>query len=129
MKLDSIKWPFLLLFCTLLTFSANALSPENRLKNPAQETRAMNLFLEVRCLVCNGQVIENSDSEFSYEMRALIRDKIKSGKSDEEIKTELVKKFGEDILVSSRVWSVSLILSLIILVLIPGVFFLRRGLD
>jgi cytochrome c-type biogenesis protein CcmH len=52
----------------------------------------------VRCLVCGGQVIENSDSEFSFEMRKLIRAKIAEKKSDAEIKSELIAKFGSDIL-------------------------------
>ena len=56
------------------------------------------MFLEVRCLICNGQVIENSDTEFSFEMRKNIRQKILSGKSDEEIRAELVQEFGENIL-------------------------------
>lgn len=58
----------------------------------------MALFLEVRCLVCNGQVIENSDSEFSFQMRKNIRQKITEGKTDEEIRSELVAEFGDDIL-------------------------------
>ena len=58
----------------------------------------MELFLEVRCLVCNGQVIENSDSEFSYQMRKNIRQKIATGKTDDEIRAELTQEFGENIL-------------------------------
>ncbi len=82
----------------LISFSALALSPEEKLKDEAQEQRAMELFLEVRCLVCNGQVIENSDTEFSFEMRKNIRQKILEGKSDEEIRADLVREFGENIL-------------------------------
>jgi cytochrome c-type biogenesis protein CcmH len=75
-----------------------ALTPENHLADQNQEQRAMKLFLEVRCLVCEGQVIENSNTEFSFEMRKNIRQKILSGKSDEEIRAELVQEFGENIL-------------------------------
>lgn len=85
----------LILFSSL---SAYALSPETKLSDEFQEQRAMNLFLQVRCLVCNGQVIENSDTEFSFEMRKSIRKKIAAGENDEEIKDELVQEFGEDIL-------------------------------
>lgn len=81
-----------------LSSSAFALSPEEKLKDETQEQRAMELFLEVRCLVCNGQVIENSDTEFSFEMRKNIRQKILAGKSDDEIRTDLVREFGENIL-------------------------------
>lgn len=93
----------LILICFLFYISNSfALSPEEKLPNQKQEERAMNLFLQVRCLVCQGQVIENSDSEFSFQMRALIREKIAEGKSDEEIKDELVLKFGDDILTSNN---------------------------
>jgi cytochrome c-type biogenesis protein CcmH len=102
MKLSNISTLTLTLTFILLSLSAFALSPEARLPDEAQEQRAMQLFLEVRCLICGGQVIENSNTEFSYEMRKLIRQKISSGLTNEEIKTELVKEFGEDILTSAN---------------------------
>lgn len=82
----------------LFSFSAFALSPEEKLKDEVQEQRAMEMFLEVRCLVCDGQVIENSDTEFSFLMRKNIRQKIAAGKSNEEIRSELVQEFGDNIL-------------------------------
>ena len=88
-------------FLLFLSYNSFALSPETHLADEAQEQRARNLFLEVRCLVCEGQVIESSATEFSFEMRKLIRKKITEGKSDQEIKAELVTEFGEDILTST----------------------------
>ncbi|MBU6141142.1 MAG: cytochrome c-type biogenesis protein CcmH [Proteobacteria bacterium] len=105
----------------LLSFSAFALSPEEKLKDESQEQRAMEMFLEVRCLVCNGQVIENSDSEFSFQMRKNIRQKILSGKSDDEIRVELVREFGENILTKPSnknkiiLWALPLIFALSLL--------------
>ncbi len=87
-----------LLFFLLISSSAFALSPEEKLPKQHLEQRAAELFLEVRCLVCNGQVIENSDTEFSYQMRKNIRQKIADGKSDDQIRDELVAEFGENIL-------------------------------
>lgn len=114
------------IFCLLFSFSAYALSPETRLVDEAQEQRALKLFLQVRCLVCGGQVIENSNTEFSFEMRKLIRSEIFSGKSDEEIKTQLVKKFGEDILINPNftsqngflLWCLPLIFGAVALVIL-----------
>lgn len=85
-----------------LSINAQALSPEERLPDLAQEERAMQLFLEVKCLVCSGQSIESSDTEFSFEMRKLIRQKISEKKSDQEVRDELVKQFGDDVLFSSQ---------------------------
>ena len=89
-------------FFILFFFAANALTPEDRLTDESQERRAMNLFLSVKCLVCAGQSVESSNTEFSFEMRKLIRQKIVTGKSDEQIKLELTKEFGENILLSSQ---------------------------
>lgn len=82
----------------LISFNSFALSPEARLENEEQEKRAVELFKIVRCLVCQGQVIESSDSKFSVEMRQLIRKKISENKTNEEIEKELVEEFGEDVL-------------------------------
>ena len=87
---------------SILATKTYALSPEIRLENENLESRAMTLFLEVKCLTCNGQVIENSESEFAFQMRNLIRQKISEGKSDDEIKNELSAEFGENILTSSN---------------------------
>lgn len=94
MKIFLINLFFLISFLS----KSHALSPEPRIPDEAKEQRAMKLFLEVRCLVCEGQVIENSDTAFSFEMRKLIRRKILEGKSDEEIRQDLVQNFGEEIL-------------------------------
>ena len=102
--------------------SSQALNPEARLSIPQDENRAMNLFLQVRCLVCNGQVIENSDSKFAFDVRALIREQISQGKSDDDIKENLVATFGEDILNQPKNSSI-LLLTLISLGLSAVIFF------
>lgn len=88
------------IFLIILCFNSYAFAPEERLSDELQEQRARNLFLEVRCLVCEGQVIESSDTAFSFEMRKLIRNKISAGKNDKKIRKELIDEFGEDILIS-----------------------------
>lgn len=115
-----IKILFFLSF--FLINSAFALNPETRLSNQEDENRAMNLFLQVRCLVCNGQVIENSDSKFAFDVRALIREQISQGKSDDDIKENLVATFGEDILNQPKNSSI-LLLTLISLGLSAVIFF------
>lgn len=119
---------FLIFFFSQVFFStAFALSPETRLADEAQEQRAMNLFLQVRCLVCQGQVIENSDTEFSFELRKIIRAKIFAGKTDDEIKSELTKEFGEDILTQPSMKNSGILLWLlpIIFAAICAIFVIR----
>jgi cytochrome c-type biogenesis protein CcmH len=118
---------FYLSFLTLFLFSnSHALSPETKLVDEAQEQRAMQLFLEVRCLVCNGQVIENSDTEFSFQMRKLIREKISKGESDEKIKSDLMKEFGEDILTQPQNFTKIFLWLMPAIFAIAGILFLPR---
>jgi len=88
----------ILLFSFFFSSQSLALSPEERLSDPKLEARAMNLFLLVKCMVCNGQVIENSDTKFAHDMRQFIRQKITDGKTNDEIKADLIEQFGEEIL-------------------------------
>lgn len=119
----------ILAFLFFLSFPTFALAPENHLTNEQQEQRAIKLFLQVRCLVCQGQVIENSNTEFAFEMRKLIRQKVSDGKSDDVIKAELVKEFGSDILVYSDFGKNNFLLWLLpitLAIVVPSIFFIRR---
>jgi cytochrome c-type biogenesis protein CcmH len=91
---------FFLNIFLIIFFSVDslALSTEDKLENPQDEQRAMNLFLQIRCLVCAGQVIENSDTQFAHDVRKFVRKKINEGLNDEEIKAYLIKNFGDEIL-------------------------------
>jgi len=86
---------------TILTLQyCLAFAPENHLSEP-QEQRARKLFLEIKCPVCAGQVIESSQTEIAFELRKLVREQIIAGKNDEEIKSYLIEKYGDDILNST----------------------------
>ena len=75
-----------------------------------KETRAINIFKEVRCLVCQGQTIHESNAEIAEDLKMLIREQINEGKSDEEIKGFLVKKYGDWILMTPPVKKLTYIL-------------------
>lgn len=116
------------LLTVFLLFAANsfALSPEKRLVDENLEQRAVALFKQVRCLVCQGQVIESSDTEFSASMRELIRKKISAGEKDAEIKTQLITEFGEDILLKSGEENDRYLFALPLLSALLGAVFLFR---
>lgn len=88
-----------IIFLILLFISQNshAFVPEQHLPDH-QEQRARELFLQIKCPVCAGQVIESSNTEISFQLRSLVREKIMEGKSDDEIKADLIKEYGEEIL-------------------------------
>ena len=117
---------FFLFFLFIWLQNSQAFSPEERLPDEAQEQRAMRLFTEVKCLVCNGQSIESSNTEFSYEMRKLIRQKIANKLSDEEILAELTKEFGKDVLFSSYgsygLWLLIFLFSVALIVFVLSTF-------
>jgi cytochrome c-type biogenesis protein CcmH len=90
-----------LILSSFFCLQSLALAPEQRLENDNDEKRAFNLFTEVKCLVCEAQTIDSSSSEFAYQLRQLIRQKILDHKSDEQIKAELIDEFGDDVINSS----------------------------
>jgi cytochrome c-type biogenesis protein CcmH len=47
-----------------------------QLKDPAKERQAKDLMATIRCLVCQGQSIADSDAEMAGDMRSLIRERI-----------------------------------------------------
>lgn len=77
---------------------AAASDPSERLPNPAQEARARAIFRDVRCLVCQNESIDDSQAELAADLRKLVRDEIRAGRSDDEVKAYLVSRYGEFVL-------------------------------
>lgn len=67
---------------------------EEALPDAAQEARARSLFRELRCVVCQGQSIDESNADLAADLRQIVREKITEGESDEAIKTFLVERYG-----------------------------------
>ena len=65
-----------------------------QLADPKQEARATALMQELRCLVCQGQSIHDSDAEMAGDMRHLVRTRIKAGESPAEVRAWLVDRYG-----------------------------------
>lgn len=66
-----------------------------QLADPAKETAARTLMLELRCLVCQGQSIADSDAEMAGDMRALVRQRIEAGEKPGDIRAWLIKRYGD----------------------------------
>ena len=65
-------------------------------------SRELNLFKEIRCLVCQSQTIHESNSELAEDIKLLIREQISEGKTDDQIMQFLVDKYGEWVLMTPR---------------------------
>lgn len=66
-----------------------------QLADPEQEQQARSLMETVRCLVCQGQSIADSDADMAGDMRALIRERIQKGESPEQVRAWLVERYGD----------------------------------
>ncbi len=66
-----------------------------QLADPAKEAAAHDLMVTLRCLVCQGQSIADSDAEMAGDMRALVRQRIESGESPASIRQWLVQRYGD----------------------------------
>jgi cytochrome c-type biogenesis protein CcmH len=75
------------------------------LADPVLEARAKALQKELRCLVCQGQSIDESNAPLATDLRRLIREQIQSGMSDDQIKDFLVARYGVFILMQPPVRS------------------------
>ena len=65
-----------------------------QLPDPRQERQAKALMETVRCLVCQGQSIADSDAEMAGDMRDLIRRRIEAGESAASIRAWLIARYG-----------------------------------
>lgn len=79
---------------------AAASDPAERLPDPAQEARAREIFRDVRCLVCQNESIDDSEAELAQDLRQIVREQVKSGKDEAEIKRFLTDRYGEFVLLT-----------------------------
>ncbi|MGI4731530.1 MAG: cytochrome c-type biogenesis protein [Janthinobacterium lividum] len=68
---------------------------DQALSDPGQEAAAKALMGELRCLVCQGQSIADSDADLAGDMRALVRERIRGGATPEQVRGWLVARYGD----------------------------------
>ena len=84
----------------LLAFAGVALAGEAQpvAADPALESRVMKLSEELRCLVCQNQTIADSNAPLAVDLRQQIRGQIADGRSDEQIRSYMVERYGDFVL-------------------------------
>jgi len=85
-----------------LACMAAAADPAERLPDPALEARARAVFVQVRCVVCQNESIDDSEADIARDLRQTIRRQIAQGRSDAQVKDFLVRRYGEFILLRPR---------------------------
>jgi cytochrome c-type biogenesis protein CcmH len=86
------------LMLVALCAPALAVNPSEMLADPALEARARAISSELRCLVCQNQNIEDSDADLAHELRVLVRERVKAGDTDQQVKQFVVDRYGEFVL-------------------------------
>ncbi|OYY72679.1 cytochrome c-type biogenesis protein [Sphingomonas sp. 28-63-12] len=93
-----------LLALAMLTMTGPALADSARpparladtqLPDPKQEAEAQALMVTLRCLVCQGQSIADSNAEMAGDMRALVRRQISQGSTPTQVRDWLVARYGD----------------------------------
>ncbi|MEG3124714.1 cytochrome c-type biogenesis protein [Sphingomonas sp. GB1N7] len=130
-----------LLVLTLLAapaFADSKLPPADfantQLRDPAKETLARDLMGTLRCLVCQGQSIADSDAEMAGDMRSLVRQRILAGEKPTDIRDALIASYGDYVTydppfnwLTAPLWLMPLLLIGIGGWLARGLFTRRRG--
>jgi cytochrome c-type biogenesis protein CcmH len=77
---------------------AHAVQPDEVLPDPRLEQRARDLSSGLRCLVCQNQNIDDSDAPLAKDLRLLVRDRLKQGDSDDQVRDYLQTRYGDFVL-------------------------------
>ena len=88
----------LVFLITLATLPAKAVEPDEVLQDKALEARARHISEGLRCLVCQNQSIADSNADLAQDLRRQIREQIAAGKSDDEIVSYMVARYGDFVL-------------------------------
>ena len=115
----------------LLCGAVLAVEPDESLCDPALEQRARAISANVRCLVCQGQSIDESDASLARDLRLLVRERLAAGDSDDQVRTYLTARYGAYILqkppLQPRTWPLWFgPLAFLALALAAGVALFRR---
>lgn len=117
-----------LLSCALLLLPAVSLAQgANALPDSILEVRTAEVAATLRCPVCQGESIQDSPADLAQQMRLLVKDMLREGKSPDEIREYFVGRYGEWILLAPKMTGFNIVLYVLPVVLVvAGVFFVIR---
>lgn len=100
----------LILALMLMAAPALAVQPGEMLADPALEARARAISENLRCPVCQGETIDDSNAPISRDLRLAVRERLVAGDSDTQVVDYVVARYGEFVLFKPRASGSSLIL-------------------
>lgn len=98
------------ILCLSLIFLLCGFTIDKTLPDAAQEQRAQTLFRQLKCVVCQGQPLNESDVPLAQDMRGLIRNQITEGKTDAQILAYLEIRYGQEITTTPPLETTTLLL-------------------
>ncbi len=99
-----------LLALLLIASPAFAVQPDEILSDPALEARARAISANLRCPVCQGETIDDSNAPISRDLRLAVRERLVAGDDDKAVVDYIVNRYGEFVLFMPRAEGSSLIL-------------------
>ena len=110
-----LKIKILIVFIlTFLSFKNTAIS------SSFSEEQTINITKNLRCLICQGQTIHESNSDFAESMKKYIKSELENGKTNDEVFSSLIEKYGQWIVYDPGIsrntlllWTLPLLLFLI----------------
>lgn len=87
-----------------------AVQPDEVLDDAGLEARARQISQRLRCPVCQGENIDESNAPISRDLRLFVRERLVAGDSDSEVVDNVVDRFGEFVLFDPRPTGSNLIL-------------------
>lgn len=122
---------FLLLLLAAPLHADSGLPPaalaNTQLRDPAKEATARALMVTLRCLVCQGQSIADSDADMAGDMRALVRQRIQAGESPDSVRRWLIERYGDYVTYDPPFNATTALLWLAPLVMLAAGAWLARG--
>ncbi len=100
----------LILVLALLASPAFAVQPDEVLPDPVLEARARTISENLRCPVCQGESIDDSNAPISRSLRLAVRERLVAGDSDAEVMEYIVARYGEFVLFRPRASGSGLVL-------------------
>ena len=104
----------IILILTCLSYKNTAIS------SSFSEEQTINITKNLRCLICQGQTIHESNSDFAESMKKYIKSELENGKTNDEVFSSLIEKYGQWIVYDPGIsrntlllWALPLLLFLI----------------
>lgn len=121
----------LALIFALIATPIFAVNPDEILEDSVLEARARTLSQELRCVVCRGENIDESNADIARDLRLLVRERLVAGDSNAEVLDFVVERYGEYVLMTPKTNGANIILwavgpVLFLTALLGGVLYTRR---